>query len=451
MSHHLEERIYHRKMTRRDFLWLASVSTAAIAIPGCAVNPVTGQTQLMLMSETDEIQVDKQHSPHQFSADYGPLQDQALNNYISGVGNRMAALSHRQKMPYSFRGVNATYVNAYAFPGGSIATTRGIMVALKDEAELAGLLGHEIGHVNARHTAARMSTTRLIGLTLAVGTVALSTSRKYGQYAQLAGLLGQIGAVALLAHYSRDDERQADALGMEYMTKAGHSPQGMVGLMELLNTINKHKPNAIETMFATHPMSSERYQTAKVSAGTQYGAMKKLPLNRDRYMDNTAKLRRMKKSIEAMQQGDKEMAKKQFRPAERQFKKALKRTPKDYAALVMMGKCQLVQEKPNQARPYLALAKQVYPAEAQAHHLSGISHMMGKQFSAAYQDFDTYEKRLPGNPNTIFLKGTALEGMQNKRAAAAEYTRYLGITNQGDQAQYALQRLIKWGYAKPVR
>jgi len=103
MSHHLEERIYHRKMTRRDFLWLASVSTAAIAIPGCAVNPVTGQTQLMLMSETDEIQVDKQHSPHQFSADYGPLQDQALNNYISGVGNRMAALSHRQKMPYSFR------------------------------------------------------------------------------------------------------------------------------------------------------------------------------------------------------------------------------------------------------------------------------------------------------------------------------------------------------------
>jgi len=451
MSHHLEERLYQHKMTRRDFLWLASVSTASIALPGCAVNPVSGESQLMLMSETEEIQVDKENSPHQFSADYGTLQDKALNNYVSEVGNRMAAISHRPNMPYSFQGVNATYVNAYAFPGGTIAATRGILLSMKNEAELGGLLGHELGHVNARHTASRMSKTMLVGLSLNLGLAVMSTSQKYGQYIQLAGLVGQLGAGMLLAHYSRSDERQADALGMEYMTKAGHSPQGMVGLMELLNTMGKHKPNVIETMFATHPMSSERYQTAKESADTEYGAMKKLPLNRDRYMDNTAKLRRMKKSIEAMQQGEKEMAKEQFRPAEQHLKTALKRTPEDYTALVMMGKCQLAQEKTNQARQYLALAKQVYPAEAQAHNLSGITNMMNKRFSAAYQDFDAYEKRLPGNLNTIFLKGNALEGMQNKRAAAAEYARYLKLNNQGDQAQHALQRLVDWGYAKPVR
>jgi len=451
MSHHLEERLYQHKMTRRDFLWLASVSTASIALPGCAVNPVSGESQLMLMSETEEIQVDKENSPHQFSADYGTLQDKALNNYVSEVGNRMAAISHRPNMPYSFQGVNATYVNAYAFPGGTIAATRGILLSMKNEAELGGLLGHELGHVNARHTASRMSKTMLVGLSLNLGLAVMSTSQKYGQYIQLAGLVGQLGAGMLLAHYSRSDERQADALGMEYMTKAGHSPQGMVGLMELLNTMGKHKPNMIETMFATHPMSSERYQTAKESADTEYGAMKKLPLNRDRYMDNTAKLRRMKKSIEAMQQGEKEMAKEQFRPAEQHLKTALKRTPEDYTALVMMGKCQLAQEKTNQARQYLALAKQVYPAEAQAHNLSGITNMMNKRFSAAYQDFDAYEKRLPGNLNTIFLKGNALEGMQNKRAAAAEYARYLKLNNQGDQAQHALQRLVDWGYAKPVR
>jgi predicted Zn-dependent protease len=450
MSHYLEERLYQHKMTRRDFLWLASVSTASIALPGCAVNPVTGESQLMLMSETDEIQVDKKNSPHQFSADYGTLQDKALNNYVSEVGNRMAAISHRPNMPYSFQGVNATYVNAYAFPGGTIAATRGILVSLKNEAELGGLLGHELGHVNARHTASRMSTTMLVGLSLNLGLAVMSTSQKYGQYIQLAGLVGQLGAGMLLAHYSRSDERQADALGMEYMTKAGHSPQGMVGLMELLNTMGKHKPNAIETMFATHPMSSERYQTAKESADIQYSGMKKLPLNRDRYMDNTAKLRRMKKSIEAMQQGEKEMAKEQFHPAEQHLKTALKHTPEDYTALVMMGKCQLAQEKTNQARQYLAQAKQVYPAEAQAHNLSGITNMMNKQFSAAYQDFDAYEKRLPGNLNTVFLKGNALEGMQNKQAAAAEYARYLKLNNQGDQAHYALQRLVDWGYAKPV-
>jgi predicted Zn-dependent protease len=432
MSHHLEERLYQHKMTRRDFLWLASVSTASIALPGCAVNPVTGESQLMLMSETDEIQVDKENSPHQFSADYGTLQDKALNNYISEVGNRMAAVSHRPDMPYSFQGVNATYVNAYAFPGGTIAATRGILVSMKNEAELGGLLGHELGHVNARHTASRMSKTMLVGLSLNLGLAVMSTSQKYGRYTQLAGLLGQVGAGMLLAHYSRSDERQADNLGMEYMTKAKHNPQGMVGLMELLNTMSKHKPNAIETMFSTHPMSSERYQTAKESADTQYSAMKKLPLNRARYMDNTAKLRRMKKSIEAMQQGEKEMANEQFHRAEQHFKTALKHSPEDYTALVMMGKCQLAQEKPNQARQYLAPAKQVYPNEAQAHHLSGIANMMKKQFNTAYQDFDAYEKRLPGNPNTIFLKANALEGMQNKPAAAQEYARYLKLTNQGN-------------------
>ncbi|HEC85991.1 MAG: peptidase M48 Ste24p [Candidatus Parabeggiatoa sp. nov. 1] len=449
MPHFLEERIYHRKMTRRDFLWLTSVSTASVVVTGCAINPVTGKPQLMLMSENQEIQLDKEHSPHQFSTDYGPLQDQPLNDYISEVGHKMADFSHRPQMPYSFRGVNATYVNAYAFPGGSIAATRGILIALQNEAELAALLGHELGHVNARHTASRMSKGMLIGVGLALGTAVVSTSEKYGQLAQLAVLLGQFGAGLLLAHYSRDDERQADALGMQYMTKAGHSPEGMVGLMELLNTISKHKPSVVETMFATHPMSSERYQTAMTAADTTYQSMKTLPVNRDRYMEKTAKLRRDKKAIEAMQQGETKMATEQFRPASRQFKKALKHAPNDYTALAMMTKCQLAQEKPNEARQYAMQAKQVYPAEAQAHHLNGIANMMKNQFDAAYQDFDTYEQMLPGNPNTVFLKGTVLEGMQNKPAAAAEYNRYLKMSRQGGQAEYAAQRLTDWGYMKP--
>ncbi|HIE00097.1 MAG TPA: peptidase M48 Ste24p [Thiotrichaceae bacterium] len=451
MSYHLEERLYKGKMTRRDFLWLTSVSTASVAITGCAVNPVSGNPQLMLVSEKKEIQLDKENSPHQFSADYGPLQDQALNNYISEVGQKMAAVSHRPQMPYSFRGVNATYVNAYAFPGGSIATTRGILLALQNEGELAGLLGHEIGHVNARHTASQMSQGMLISAALVVGTLILSLSEKYRKYAQLIGLLGQIGAGVLLAHYSRSDERQADALGMQYMTKAGQNPQGMVGLMELLNTMSKHKPSTIDMMFQTHPMSSERYQSAKAATNTQYRSLKNLPINRDCYMDNTAKLRRLKKPIEAMQQGEKEMANEQLRPAEGQFKKALTYASNDYTALMMMSQCQLAQEKSDEARHYASLAKQVYPTEAQAHHISGIANMMSNKFDTAFQDFDSYEKRLPGNPNTVFLKGAALEGMQEKQASASEYARFLQITEQGEQAQYARQRLNDWGYLSPSR
>ena len=143
-------------VTRRHFLWLLSMSAAGWAA-GCAANPVTGRPQLMLVSEDQEIQMDQMYSPIQFSADYGPIQDHALNDYVKQVGRDVAAHTHRKNMPYSFRVVNATYVNAYAFPGGSIACTRGALLALESEAELAALLGHELGHINARHTAQQMS------------------------------------------------------------------------------------------------------------------------------------------------------------------------------------------------------------------------------------------------------------------------------------------------------
>ncbi len=166
-------------------------------------------------------------------------------------------------------------------------------------------------------------------------------------------------------------------------------------------------------------------------------------------MDHTAKLRRDKKAIEAMQQGEKEMRNEQFSQAERLFKKALKQTPQDYAALMMMAKCQLSQEKLNTATRYANLAKQVNPTEAQAHHVGGIAKLMSDKFNSAYQDFKVYEKMLPGNANTSFLKGMALEGMQDKKNAAAEYARFLKASNQGGQAEHARQRLMNWGYLRP--
>ena len=136
MPNHLSKVSKLHGLTRRDFLWLSSM-TAAGYLLGCAVDPVTGKKQLMLVSEDTEIQIDKQYAPIQISSDFGEAQDSQLNRYVSDVGNKMAAKSHRTHMPYSFRVVNATYVNAYAFPGGTIAATRGIMLSLENEAELA--------------------------------------------------------------------------------------------------------------------------------------------------------------------------------------------------------------------------------------------------------------------------------------------------------------------------
>lgn len=432
-------------MTRRDFLWFSSMSAVGV-IAGCATSPVTGRPQLMLVSEDQEIQTDRQYAPFQFSADYGQIQDNALNGYVGQVGQNMVSRTHRTHMPYSFRVVNANYVNAYAFPGGSIACTRGILLSLDDEAELAALLGHELGHVNARHTAQQMSKGMLTnaivgGFSVVAGAVA-------GGLGQIAGALGSIGAGALLASYSRDNEREADALGMEYMVKAGYGPQGMVGLMDMLRSLSKSKPGAIELMFATHPMSDERYQTAASNSKTKYAAGQSLPLFRERYMDHTARLRALKGVIEELQKGEQEMARKKFGEAETHFRTSLTQAPSDYAGLALMATCQVVQKKFAEGLRYAEAAKTVYPQEAQAYHLSGFAKIQISDFAGAYQDFSTYEKLLPGNPNTIFFKGFSQEGMGHKPEAAKDYQRYLQVVQEGKFAQHAYNRLVEWGYYK---
>ncbi len=443
MNSIFDDRAYRGTLTRRDFIKLAALVTVSTAV-GCAANPVTGQSQLMLMGEGEEVQVDKVNAPHQFSADYGVTQDAALKGYVSGVGASLARVSHRAHMPYNFNVVNATYVNAYAFPGGSIAVTRGILAELDNEAELAALVGHELGHVNARHTAARMSKSKIIG-TLVGGASLIAGTASQG-LGNLAGTVGNLGASLLLARYSREDERQADELGMDYMVGAGYSPQGMVGLMDVLRSMGKSQPSAIEAMFSSHPMSNERYETAVTRSRTRYGDRQNLPLHKERYMDSTASLRKLGPMFKLFQEGDKAMAAKEYAAAQGRYGDGLKLAPNDYAGLLMMAKCQIAQKNGKAAAEYAGRAKGVYPSEAQAQHLHGVASIMNKDYSSALADFTAYERALPGNPTTIFMKGFSYEGMKDKQNAAEEYHRYLKAVTQGEMAQHAYSRLKTWGY-----
>jgi len=441
MANYLSAVSVEKTMNRREFLWLSALAAAGFAA-GCAANPVTGKRQLMLVSEDQEIQIDRQYSPFQFSADYGAAQDKTLNDYVDRTGKNMAARTHRTQMPYNFRVVNANYVNAYAFPGGSIACTRGILLSLDNEAELAALLGHELGHVNARHTAEQMSKGMLTQAV--IGGLAIAAGTQGALYGNIASQLGQIGAGALLASYSRDNERQADALGMEYMVRSGYSSQGMVGLMNMLQRTGKHRPSAIELMFATHPMSEERYQTAVQTAATKYKTAEKNPLHRERFMDHTAALRTRKNAIEEMQQGEAQLAKNNFSDAEAHLRRALKMAPDDYTGLVMMAKSQLLQKKWAVGRQYAEMAQQVYPGEAQAYHLSGFAKIRLKDYDGALAEFNRYDQVLPGDPNAFFFKGYCYEGMQQYRQAGRQYQHYLQVANQGEYAGHAYQRVREW-------
>jgi len=434
-------------ISRRQFL-IATGASAAAAVTGCAINPVTGKRELMLFGESDEISMDRAGSPHQFSTDYGAVQDPRVNNYVAAVGNRMATRSHRPQMPYNYRCVNASYVNAYTFPGGSMATTRGILLDMDSEAELAALLGHELGHVNARHTAARMSKGALIAGALGgVGAVLQQTA--YSDYADSVMGVGGLGASLMLARYSRDDERQADQLGMEYMVRAGYPPTGMIGLMDMLRSMHKTKPSALDQMFASHPMSDERYRTAVNRAQAQYAQAHSRPIHRDRYMDNTASVRRLGPAIKEIQKADALMAKKQADAAETHYATALRKAKGDYESLLKLAKCKLQRDKNSEAVYLAAEAKSAYPAEPQAYQVHGFACLASNQFQPALADFTHYEKVLPGNANTQFLLGLTYEGMTQKKDAANHYTNFLKKVSSGNQADHAKKRLIEWGYLKP--
>ena len=432
-------------LTRRHFLALTGTAAGSLIL-GCAVNPVTGKQQLMLVSEGEELQIDRVNSPHQFSADYGPVQDKKLKDYVTGVGSSVGKVTHRSDLPYRYVPLNANYVNAYTFPAGSIGITRGILLELQSEAALAALIGHELGHVNARHTAQAMSKGLLASLALAGLSSAASDLGSGAE--QLAGGLGKIATGALLARYSRDNEREADALALKYMVRAGYNPHGHLQLMDMLRSINKHKPSAIELMFATHPMSQERYDSSKKALSKLEPSTADLPLHRERYMDNTASLRGFAGAIGQMQTGDRLMRAGKYSDARNHYSDALREVPDDYTALLAMAKCQLALKEYTQGQRYARDATEVYPGEPQALHVLGMAELFLKDYDSARNRFIAYEERLPGNPNTVFYIGLSAEGMGRREEAAERYYAYLKEVDQGEKAQHAYSRLKEWGYVK---
>lgn len=430
------------RITRRQALWLLGAGAASLS--GCATSPVTGKSILVGMSEAQEVQTDAQVAPHQFSQDLGAIQDQSVNRYVAGIGQRMGLLTHRPQMPYSYRVLNANYVNAYTFPGGAMGVTRGILADLDDEAQLAALLGHELGHVNARHAAQRQGQNMVAQAAIAGLNVAAQNS----DWGGLMSMGGQIGASALLAGYSREHEREADALGQEYLVKAGYPASGMVRLHQLLVSEEKAAPSLLQTMFSTHPMSSERMQAAQAAADSRYRISNSLDARRERFMDSTASLRRIRPTIDACKNGETAMAARQYAKAQTEFQTALAKTPRDYASNLRMAQCLQAQGQTAKAVSYADSAREIYPQEAQAYKLAGVLALQQRDAGRAYQNLDRFDRLLPGDAGITFLKGISLEGMGNRQAAAQHYVAYLRQSQQGNAAQYSYNRLKAWGVVK---
>ncbi|MDD5459903.1 MAG: M48 family metallopeptidase [Phycisphaerae bacterium] len=195
-------------------------------LAGCAVNPISGDKEFMLLSESEDLQIGQQYAPEVVKEMGGEIPDAALQSYIDSVGQKIAAVSHRKDWTYHYSAVNDKTVNAFALPGGYIFITRGMLEKLNSEAQLAAILAHETVHVVARHTASQMS--RDIGIQLLVNA---ATTEKTPQTAILvADLTRQIVGL----RYSRSDESESDMGGLDYLVKAGYNPYAMEEVMQIL-------------------------------------------------------------------------------------------------------------------------------------------------------------------------------------------------------------------------
>ena len=250
---------------------------AGLAISGCAVNPATGKNQLMLVSEDQEIAMGRQADSAVVTS-IGLYPDPVWQRYIQQFGARIAATSERPNLPWTFRVVDDPAINAFAIPGGFVYVTRGLLAHLTSEAQLASVVGHEIGHVTARHTAAAMSQQQLIGLGLAVGSMANSQVAKY------AGTANQALGILYLK-FSRDNESQADQLGLRYMRRASYDPREMPGVFVMLDREGKAAGNAgrLPTWLQTHPSPANRVAAISAQIAVLPQDFSGTSVNRDAY------------------------------------------------------------------------------------------------------------------------------------------------------------------------
>lgn len=228
----------------------------------CATNPATGQRQLMLMSEAQEVALGRQ-ADGEIGGAYGLVADPELQAYVARLGATLAASSERPELPWTFRVVDDAAVNAFALPGGFIYVTRGLLTHLDSEAELVSVLGHEIGHVTARHSAAMVSRQQLATLGLGVGMVLSPELQRFGGVAQA-------GLGLLFLKHGRDAERQADDLGLRYLVRQGYDPREAVEVFAVLEAVSRRAGGGrMPNWLATHPPPEDRAQrlSAAIASG----------------------------------------------------------------------------------------------------------------------------------------------------------------------------------------
>jgi predicted Zn-dependent protease len=255
----------------------AFLLASALLLGGCSVNPATGKNQLNFFGEQSEIQMGKEADADIVNS-VGLYDDPLLQDYVSDLGHEIAAQSERPNLPWSFKILDDSAVNAFALPGGYVYVTRGLMTHLGSEAELVSVLGHEVGHVTARHGVNQMSKQILVTVGLGVAVLANPDLEDWS-------ILGEIGLGLVFLKYSRDDERQADDLGLRYAVRTGYDPNQMPEVFRVLDAVSKVEGvGKLPNWLSTHPDPGSRRKRIEGEVAALEGDFSGAKVERDSYL-----------------------------------------------------------------------------------------------------------------------------------------------------------------------
>ena len=404
---------------------LPAILASCLALSACGTNPVTGDTELQLISQSQEIQIgQKNYAPTRQSQGGDLTVLPELTTYVNGVGQKLAAVSER-RLPYEFTVLNSSVPNAWALPGGKIAVNRGLLTALDNEAELAAVLGHEVVHAAARHSAQAQERGMLLQAGLIAASIGVGMSDLDPNLGNLLVGGAGVGAQLVAMRYGREAELEGDLYGMRYLKAAGYDPMAAVTLQEkfvrLAEQEGRSQDGWLEGLFASHPPSRERVEenrrtAAKLGAGGELGA--------ERYAANMAPLRKIQPAYDKYDEAIKAARKKDYDGARSLAQAATRALPQESRFHQLLGDLDMAEKHPERAIGHFEKAASLDPGYFGPYLGGGVAYYRNGNHAKAESWLNQSNELLPTAPAHYYLgliakeSGNTQQALEHFRTAA---------------------------------
>lgn len=415
---------------RRLCLWCFVLLT----LTACGVNPVTGQRELSLISEAEEIQLGRDNYTPTVQSQGGRYYlDQDLNDYVTSVTLKVAQHSERD-LPYEVVVINSSVPNAWALPGGKMAINRGLLLEMENEAQLAAVMGHEVVHAAARHGAQRMQRGMLVNIGMVgVGAVLAVRDNPY------AGLImggAAVGAQLAMAKYSRAHELEADEFGTRYMAHAGYDPAQAADLQRVFLRLSEGRDsNFLTGLFQTHPPSQERVEAnERLARSLGTGGT----VGRERYEAMIATIRAQQPAYDLYEEAIKHHRAGEKDQALERVSQAIEKLPNEAAFLALRGDIRHNRGDSRAALTDYDKAVSLYPEMFSYTLGRGLVHRASKNWAKAEADFRRSIESVPTSIAYLGL-GDALQGQGQRDQAREMYQ--VAAQAQGEVGDTAKRRL----------